>query len=150
MEWHVIGMFAPAFVTGWLIARIGVLNVLLAGAALMVACVAFAVTGVTVFNFWLAVVLVGVGWNLLFVGGTTLLTECCTPAEQAKTQGLNDVIIFTGMAISTFGSGGMLQAFGWNAVNWGALPLVALTAAATVWLALRREAPQKALSGSFR
>ena len=150
MEWHVIGMFAPAFVTGWLIARIGVLNVLLAGAALMVACVAFAVTGTAVFNFWMAVVLVGVGWNLLFVGGTTLLTECCTPAEQAKTQGLNDFVIFTGMAISTFGSGGLLQTLGWNAVNWGALPLVALTAAATIWLALRRDAPQKALSGSLR
>lgn len=150
MEWHVIGMFAPAFVTGWLIARIGVLNVLLAGSGLMVACVAFAVAGVAVFNFWMAVVLVGVGWNLLFVGGTALLTECCTPAEQAKTQGLNDVVIFAGMAVSTFGSGGLLQSFGWDAVNWGALPLVALTAAATIWLALRRETPQRALSGSLR
>lgn len=149
MEWHVIGMFAPAFITGWLIARIGVLNVLLAGAALMVACVGFAVTGISTFNFWMAVVLVGVGWNFLFVGGTTLLTECCTPAEQAKTQGLNDFVIFTGMAISTFGSGALLQVLGWNAVNWGALPLVALTAAATIWLALRRDAPRKALGGSY-
>lgn len=150
MEWHVIGMFAPSFVTGWLIARLGVLNVLLAGAALMVACVGFAVSGVSVFNFWMAVVLVGVGWNFLFVGGTTLLTECCAPAEQAKTQGLNDFVIFAGMAISTFGSGALLQGVGWQAVNYGALPLVAATAAATLWLALRPKGAQKALSGSFR
>jgi len=151
MEWHVIGMFAPSFVTGWLIARLGVLNVLLAGAALLVACVGFAVAGVSVFNFWMAVVLVGVGWNFLFVGGTTLLTECCAPAEQAKTQGLNDFVIFSGMAISTFGSGGLLQGFGWQAVNYGALPLVAITAAAILWLAVKgRAGSQNALSGNFR
>lgn len=148
MQWHIVGMFAPSFFTGWLIHRFGVLNVLQAGSALMVACVAFAVSGVELLHFWMAVFLVGVGWNLLFVGGTSLLAEICTPAEQAKTQGLNDVVIFSGMAISTFGSGGALQHLGWNAVNYSALPLVAATAAATLWLALRKPAPGGRFAGN--
>lgn len=146
MQWHIVGMFAPSFFTGWLIQRFGVLNVIQAGAALMVACVAFAVTGIELLNFWMAVFLVGAGWNFLFVGGTSLLAEISTPAEQAKTQGLNDALIFAGAAISTLGSGGALQHFGWNAVNYGALPLVAATAAATLWLALRKREAAKSLA----
>ena len=81
IEWHVIGMFTPAFFTGSLVRRFGVLAVMLAGAALMMACVAIAISGVALPNFWTALVLLGIGWNFLYVGGTTLLTECYTPAE---------------------------------------------------------------------
>ncbi|MBI2314207.1 MAG: MFS transporter [Betaproteobacteria bacterium] len=140
IEWHVIGMFAPAFFTGALVRRFGVLPVMLAGTGLMAACVAIAVSGTALYNFWSALVLLGVGWNFLYVGGTTLLTECYTPAEKAKTQGVNDFLIFLTMATSSLSSGVLVTSEGWRAMNFWALPFLALTAAATVWLILRRRA----------
>lgn len=140
LQWHVIGMFAPSFFTGHLIARAGALNVLLAGAALMAACIAIAVAGQSLMHFWWALLVLGVGWNFLFVGGTTLLTEACAPAEKAKTQGLNDFIMFFTMAGSSFSSGLLVTSAGWSTLNRVALPFVALTALASgaLWLKRRR------------
>ena len=138
IEWHIIAMFAPAFVTGWLIARFGVLQVMFAGVALMFAAVAVAVSSISVSAFWTAMVLVGVAWCFLFVGGTTLLTQCYHPAEKAKTQGIHDLLIYVTMGTTSVSSGAILYKHGWNALNYSALPLLAVTTLAILWLAVLR------------
>ncbi len=138
LEWHVIGMFGPSFFTGSLINRFGVLQVIVAGIALMVACIVAALAGTALVNFWVAMFLLGVGWNFMYVGGSALLTECYTPSERAKTQAANDFMIFVTMAISSMSSGLLLNKSGWHAVNWGSLPFLALATGATLWLMWRR------------
>lgn len=138
IEWHVIGMFAPSFFTGSLIQRFGVLNVMLTGVLLMFACVGIAISGTALMNFWTALVLLGVGWNFLYVGGTTLLTESHSPAEKAKTQGANDFLVFVAMALSSITSGALLDKAGWQAMNYWALPFLAVIAAAIFWFRLQR------------
>jgi MFS family permease len=113
--------------------------VILAGAALNVGCVVVALNGVDVAHFWLALVLVGVGWNFMYIGGTTLLTETYRPEEKAKAQGANDMCIFVMMVISSLTSGFLVSRSGWDTVNLLALPLLAGVAVAAVWLAVRKE-----------
>jgi len=141
LQWHVIGMFAPSFFTGSLIKRFGVLNILLAGAALMFVCIGIALSGVTLMHFWWALVLLGVGWNFLFIGGTTLLTETYRPEEKAKVQGGNDFIVLGVQGITSLSSGVLITSDGWSRLNAFALPIVAMTALATslLWL-MRRQA----------
>jgi MFS family permease len=138
ISWHVIGMFAPSFFTGDLIRRFGVLNVMMTGVLLNFLCVAVALTGVDVANFWAALVLLGVGWNFLFIGATSLITETYRPEERAKAQGANDLIIFLIMATSSFASGIVLEARGWDMLNYLALPFVAAVGLAVAWMMLRR------------
>jgi MFS family permease len=138
IEWHVIGMFAPSFFTGSLIRRFGVLGVMLAGVALEALCVVVALSGVLVTNFWWALVLLGVGWNFLYVGGTTLLTDCYRASEKAKAQGTHDFLVFLATATSSFSSGLLMNRNGWEALNYAALPLLAVIGAAIAWLALQR------------
>ena len=143
IQWHLIGMFAPSFVTGTLIKRYGLLTVMLAGVALNIICVAIALAGVEVMNFWLALLLLGVGWNFMFVGATTLLTESHTPAERAKVQGVNDALIFITMIVSSLASGVLFSRQGWDTMNLYAVPFVLLAGAGLVWLAvLRRNTPR--------
>jgi MFS family permease len=137
---HVIAMFGPSFFTGSLIQRFGVLNVMMAGVATMFACVAIALSGQLVTHFWWSLVLLGVGWNFMYVGGTTLLTEAYHPAEKAKTQGANEILIFCTTATSSFTSGVVVSAAGWNTLNYVALPFLAIAGAAALWLAHRRRA----------
>ena len=136
--WHVVGMFGPSLFTGNLIRRFGVLQVMTAGALIFYAVVAIALSGISVPHFWVALVLLGIGWNFLYIGGTTLLTDACSPAERAKTQGANDSIIFLTMMIASFGSGVLIDAKGWEALNWLALPFITVAAAAVLWLLARR------------
>ena len=140
IQWHIIGMFAPSFVTGTLIQRFGLTRIMLTGVGLNLACVAIALAGVDLANFWLALVLLGVGWNFMFVGATTLLTECHTPAERAKVQGVNDAAIFLTMVASSFASGALFTLRGWQIMNIAAVPFVLLAGAGIVWLILRRRA----------
>ena len=144
IEWHVIGMFAPSFFTGSLIKRFGVLSVMLAGAALEALCVGVALSGVLVANFWWAMVLLGIGWNFLYVGGTTLLTECYRPSEKAKAQGTHDFLVFLTTATSSFSSGLLMNRNGWDMLNYAALPVLAVIGAAITWLALRRRSAVRA------
>lgn len=145
IQWHILGMFAPSFVTGALIQRYGLMKIMLTGVALNVVCVAIALAGVGVMNFWLALTLLGVGWNFMYVGATTLLTSSHTPAERAKVQGVNDATIFCTMVISSLSSGALFSQQGWQAMNLAAIPLLALAAAGIVWLAfLRRRVAQAA------
>ena len=132
---HVIGMFAPSFVTGPLIRRIGVLPVLGIGVALNLVTVAIALSGLSLAHFWWALVLLGVGWNFLYIGGTTLLTETYRPEELAKAQGANDQAIFIVMAVSSLTSGMTVTLGGWERVNLLALPLIATIGIAIAWYA---------------
>jgi MFS family permease len=141
---HVVGMFAPSFVTGPLIKRIGVLPVLFMGTLLNIVAIAIALSGVSVAQFWWALVIIGVGWNFLYIGGTTLLTETYRPEERAKAQGANDQAIFIMMVISSFTSGLTVTAGGWERVNLVALPLVAIVAVAVGWYALRQRSQNSA------
>ena len=133
---HVVAMFAPSFVTGPLIRRAGVLPVLLAGATLNFAAIGVALSGITVAHFWWSLAVLGVGWNFLFIGATTLLTSTYRPEERAQAQGVNDLAIFVTMAISSVGSGLTVTAAGWERVNLSALPLVAAVTAAIGWYAV--------------
>ena len=141
---HIIGMFAPSFVTGPLIRRVGVLPVMFAGAALNFAAIGIALSGVAVAQFWWAMVILGVGWNFLYIGGTTLLTQTYRPEERARAQGTNEQAIFIMMTISSLTSGLTVTTAGWERVNLLALPLVAAVAIAIVWYALRRRAERAA------
>ena len=131
---HVIAMFAPSFVTGGLIKRFGKIPVMLAGAALNIVCIAVALAGLTVANFWWAMVLLGVGWNFLYIGATTLLTETYRPEERAKAQGANETAIFVMMALSSFSSGMIVTNASWEKVNYSATPLIAIVVAALLFL----------------
>jgi len=134
IQWHVIAMFAPSFVTGSLIKRFGVRTIMFTGVLLSLCCVAIALSGVEVLHFWAALLLIGVGWNFMYLGGTTLLTETHTPAEKAKVQGANDMAIFITMAISSASSGWLFSARGWEIMNYGAIPFLLLTGLAIVFL----------------
>jgi predicted MFS family arabinose efflux permease len=141
---HVVAMFAPSFVTGRLIRAFGVLKVMLAGALLNLVCIGVALAGIAVANFWWSMVLLGVGWNFLYIGGTTLLTETYRPEERAKAQGANDQAIFIMMAISSFTSGMTVTTAGWERVNLMALPLIGAVALALFWFAFRQRAARAA------
>jgi MFS family permease len=141
---HVVGMFGPSIFTGRLIRRFGVLRVMLAGAGLNVATIAIALTGVSVAHFWWSLVLLGAGWNFLYTGGTTLLTETYRPEERAKAQGANDQAIFLMMLVSSFASGVAVTTAGWERLNLFALPLIAIVAAALVWFAAHERARRMA------
>jgi MFS family permease len=140
IEWHIVAMFAPAFATGWIISRVGVLPVMFAGVLLNLGAIWTAITGIDVLHFWLSMVGIGVGWSFLFIGGTALLTEAYTPSEKAKTQGMNDLLIYVTMASSSLTSGAILYRFGWNWLNMAALPLLAITGTAILWLVYLRRA----------
>ena len=140
IQWHVLAMFAPSFFTGTIIKRIGVLPVIVCGALFILACVVINLQGTGVMHFTAALVALGLGWNFMFVGGTTLLTSVITRPEQAKMQGLNDFLVFSFVALASLSSGAAYQSFGWQAVNLGAVPGVTMALAAAIWLALSRPA----------
>lgn len=144
IQWHMVGMYSPSFVTGSLIRRFGIAPVMLTGVALMFICVAIAIAGVEVMNFWLAMISLGVGWNFMFVGATTLLIETHTPAERAKVQGINDAAIFITLVASSLASGVLFSFQGWRAMNYYAIPVLALAGAAILWVAVRRREPRPA------
>lgn len=134
---HVVAMYAPSFVTGYLIQRFGVLNVIIVGAISNFVCVVVALSGIELINFQLALVLLGIGWNFMFVGGTTLLAEAHTPEEGPKVQGVNDFMVFGVVAASSLGSGQLLDQLSWNAVTLAAIPMLAVAASGAIWLSLR-------------
>ncbi len=138
IQWHVVGMFLPSFFTGRLIERFGVLTIMNTGCVLLLGCIAINLHGVTYPHFLSALILLGIGWNFLFIGGTTLLTEAYSGAEKAKTQGVNDFIVASTVACTALSSGWLNHRFGWDVINQVAIPAVALALAATAWLSWRR------------
>ena len=131
---HVVAMFAPSFFTGALIKRLGVLTVLFAGALLNIGAILIALSGIAVANFWWALVILGLGWNFLYIGGTTLLLDTYRPEERARAQGANEFVVFCMMAISSFTSGLIVTNGGWEKVNLAALPLIGVVMVAIAWL----------------
>lgn len=140
LEWHVIGMFAPGFFTGHLIQRLGVLPVMGAGVVLNLACVAVALMGVDLHHFGIALFLLGVGWNFLFTGSTTLSLQAYRPEEKDRAQAAINFFVFATMALTSFASGALVTTQGWTLLNYGSLVPIALTGLAVLWLALRRKA----------
>ncbi len=134
IQWHVLAMFAPSFVTGSIIQRFGVINVLIIGAILGIVCVIINLVGQTVWHFWGALIALGVSWNFLFIGATTLLTSTYRPAEKAKAQAANDFLVFTMVTIASLSAGMFQHKFGWKIVNIGALPLLLIILISVVWL----------------
>jgi MFS family permease len=128
IQWHVVGMFAPSFVTGHLVARLGPRPVVLAGAATVAACIATALSGQQVVHFALGLMLLGIGWNLMFVGATAMLTSAHAPGEKARVQGLHDLVLFTCVAASATLSGVLQTTVGWQAMNLAVLPGLFLVA----------------------
>lgn len=130
MLWHVLGMFGPSFFTGGLIDRFGIDRILFAGVALLVGSSLVAAAGVTLVHFWIALVLLGVGWNFLFIGGSTLLATVHTAAERGQVQGVNDLIVFSFVTVGSLLAGAMLHRIGWEALNLAMLAPVAVVAVA--------------------
>jgi MFS family permease len=131
---HVLGMFLPSFVTGSLIARFGALRIMLAGAGLLLAHVALSFSGTRLTSFALALSLLGVGWNFLYIGGTTLVTTAYRPAERARAQAANDLLIFVVALVSSLSAGPLLHAVGWRLMNAMLIPWVLLAITALLWL----------------
>ncbi|MBC8239506.1 MAG: MFS transporter [Alphaproteobacteria bacterium] len=145
IQWHVVGMFGPSFFTGHLINRFGLIKIMLSGAVLMLFAISAALSGVLVQHYMVAMFLVGLGWNFLFIGGSTLLTEVYTPAERAKTQAAHDFMVFATTASGSFLSGQLLFNFGWETVNLAALPLVIAVTMLITWYAFVRRNQAQAL-----
>ncbi|SDD28855.1 Predicted arabinose efflux permease, MFS family [Variovorax sp. CF079] len=138
LEWHVIGMFAPGFFTGHLIRRFGALPVMGVGLALNLGCIAVALSGVDLHQFLIALFMLGVGWNFLFTGSTTLSLSAYTAEEKDRAQGALNFCIFATLALSSFASGVLVTTQGWRLLNFGSLVPVVLTGAALLWLARRQ------------
>lgn len=134
IQWHVLAMFVPSFFTGYFISRVGDLTVMAFGALMGIACVAINLLGTSVWHFWAALLLLGVSWNFLFVGATTLLTETYRLSEKFKVQATNDFIVFTTVALSSLSAGMLQNKFGWRAVNWGVLPMLLIVAISLSYL----------------
>jgi MFS family permease len=135
---HVIGMFAPSFFTGDLIKKFGVRQVMFAGVVLNFVTVGIALSGVTVSHFWWSMFILGVGWNFVYIGATTMLTETYRPSERAKAQGINEFCIFSVMVVTAFSSGFLLDGSGWELLNYISIVLITIIAVALTWFALRR------------
>jgi predicted MFS family arabinose efflux permease len=140
LQWHVIAMFAPSFITGTLIVRYGVERVVALGLALLVVAAAIGIAGISIWHFWIGLVLLGVGWNFAFIGATSMVTECHRTEERNKVQAFNDFLVFGSMAIGSFSSGALLAAFGWTAVNQVVFPVVLAAGALLLWWARRARA----------
>ena len=140
IQWHLVGMYAPSFFAGALIARFGLASVLMAGMALNLACVAIAAASTSLVAFYAALFSLGVGWNFMFVGGTTLLAGSYRPSERAKTQGAAELMRYAATAFATLAAGPVLAAEGWSFVNLAILPMLLASAGMTLWwrLAERR------------
>lgn len=139
---HVLAMFAPSFFTGNLIARFGAEKIVATGLALLALCAVVAIAGVTEYHFFVALVLLGLGWNFGFIGATEMLTSSHTPEERSTIQGFNDFCVFGMVTIASLSSGALLNGFsdvvsGWQAVNYAEAPFLALAFGALIWLMLK-------------
>lgn len=126
MQWHVLGMFAPSFVTGQLISRFGLPRILLSGCLLLLGSVLAAISGQQLLHFVSALLLLGIGWNFLFIGGSSLLTQCHSESERGKVQGINDLLIFSLVTLASLGAGSLLHNLGWAGLNLAMLPAITL------------------------
>ena len=141
LEWHVLGMFVPSFFTGKLIKRFGVLPIMATGLLLNIACVVFALGGNDLMHFLGALAVLGVGWNFLYIGGSTLATQAWRPEEKTQAQAALDFCVYATMTVTSFSSGALVTTGGWTAMNLGTLLPIGLLGAALVWLARLQRRP---------
>ena len=135
---HTVAMFGPSFFTGTAIKRFGVLVVMTMGTVLLAGCVAISVSGHDMHQYFAGLILLGIGWNFLFIGGTTLLTECYDESEKAKAQGFNDLLVFGIVAMTALSSGSIFHFSGWEWLNLTSIPFLLVTFVATTWLMVKR------------
>jgi predicted MFS family arabinose efflux permease len=140
LQWHVLGMYAPSFITGALITRFGLERITGLGFALIIVAAGIGIAGISLWHFWIGLALLGVGWNFAFIGATTMVMHCHRPNERNKVQAFNDFLVFGSMAIGSFSSGQLLASFGWATVNEVVVPVVLAASALLLWSALRRRA----------
>jgi len=141
IQWHVLAMFGPSFFSGRLIARFGAERIIAAGLVLLAGCALVGLSGIDVAHFWLAIILLGVGWNFGFVGATTMVTATYRREERAKVQGLNDLLVFGVVALASFSSGKLFSTVGWTWINLVVFPIVLVCALAlATTLVTRRRA----------
>jgi MFS family permease len=134
ISWHVMAMFAPSFITGRLIVRFGKETIVAAGLLLLVACSVVALSGIALWQFWTALILLGVGWNFGFIGATAMVSETYTDAEKGKVSGLHDFLLFGSVAFGSLMSGTVYNAWGWDMLAWIMFPVIALCLGALGWL----------------
>jgi len=144
IQWHVIAMFAPSFVTGHLIARFGAGTIIAVGMVLLTAAGLVGIAGFELMNFWIGLIILGLGWNFGFIGATAMLTTTYFPAERGRVQGLNDLLVFGFVAVASLASGTLLTAAGWTIVNAVVFPVVAICLIGLGWLALANRKKQAA------
>jgi MFS family permease len=144
LQWHVIGMFAPGFFTGHLIKRFGTLRIMAVGVALNLACVLIALSGVELHQFAIALFVLGLGWNFLFTGATTLALTTYAPEEKDRAQAALNFCMFATLALTSFASGVLVTTQGWAWLNLGSLLPIAIVSAGLVWLRLKTASPATA------
>ena len=143
IQWHVVGMFAPSFFTGSLIHRFGAVPIIISGILLNLLCIGINFAGTDVLNYWVALILLGMGWNFMFVAGTTMVTETYRPAEKAIVQGVNDFFVFGTAAISSLLAGVVQTTWGWEAVNLSSIPLLGIVGIVLLWYSYSLRKPQE-------
>ena len=137
IQWHILAMYGPSFFTGKLMVRFGKEKVAAVG-LLMIGCsAAVALSGFDIAHFWMALILLGVGWNFGFIGATSMVADCYRPSERSKVQGANDFLVFGTVACASFSAGSLLHSSGWETINWVVLPAVALVLVPLVWRSAR-------------
>jgi MFS family permease len=142
IQWHVLGMYVPSFITGSLILWFGVRPIMVTGLTMILVAAAIGLLGVSLWNFWIGLAVLGIGWNFAFISATTLVTECHDPHERNKVQAFNDFLVFGSMAIGSFSSGALLSTYGWTAVNEVVFPVILVAALLLAWGSLvRRPTP---------
>ncbi len=146
IQWHIIAMFGPSFFTGKLIQRFGKERLVIVGMLILAVCGLVSLSGLTVAHFWVALILLGIGWNFAFIGATAMVTDCHTPAERAKVQGLNDFVIFGTTTIGSLLAGFLLAVVGWDTINGALIPVALAGAAAAAVLVFARARPAPAPS----
>ena len=138
IQWHLFAMFAPSFFTGDLIRKLGVMQVMVLGCLLLIACALINLNGTTLRHFEAALILLGVGWNFLYIGATTLLTETYFSNERSKAQGMNDTFVFATLTVTSLASGASVEHFGWQTINLYSIPLTFVVFIGLIWLIIRR------------
>ncbi|MDH5391831.1 MAG: MFS transporter [Gammaproteobacteria bacterium] len=138
IQWHVLGMFAPSFFTGSLISRYGVVNIMLTGTLLLMMAVAGNLLGISLWHYWFALLCLGIGWNFLFIGATDLLTYAYEESEKAKAQAFNDFSVFAAVTLAALTAGYLQHNYGWQIVNLGVIPLIAVILMSLLWIKLKQ------------
>jgi MFS family permease len=138
IQWHVLGMYAPSFITGSLIVWFGVRRMMAIGLTMIATAATIDLMGLTLWNFWIGLAVLGIGWNFAFISATTLVTECHDPHERNKVQAFNDFLIFGSMAVGSFSSGVLLSSYGWAGLNEVVFPVILVAAVLLTWGSLMR------------